>query len=111
YRLIFTHHHLLLDGWSTPLLVGELLTGSAPARRAAPYRDYLAWLAAQDRNASIAVWQEALHGLEEGTLVSRAGTRTQDNSSPIVPETLITTVPLGMTSRLTALARAEGLTL
>ena len=111
YRLIFTHHHLLLDGWSTPLLIGELLTGSAPARRGTSYRDYLAWLAAQDRNASIAAWQEVLHGLEEGTLFSRAGTRTRDNSSPIVPETLITTIPAAMTSRLTVLARAEGLTL
>src|SRR5262249_42881272 len=30
YRLVFTHHHLLLDGWSTPLLVQELLTTAPP---------------------------------------------------------------------------------
>ena len=35
--------------------------------RAMPYRDYLAWLAAQDRAAALAAWHEALAGLEEPT--------------------------------------------
>ena len=51
HRLLFTHHHILMDGWSVPVLVRELLTlygqrgdgGSLP--RVTPYRDYLAWLA------------------------------------------------------------------
>ena len=45
--------------------------------RVTPYRDYLAWLAGQDRAAALAAWREALAGLEEATLVaprrSRAG--------------------------------------
>ena len=38
--------------------------------RVTPYRDYLAWLAAQDRAAAIAAWREALAGLEEATHVA-----------------------------------------
>src|SRR5262249_58044821 len=71
HRLVLTNHHLLLDGWSTPVLVQELLAlyrerGDAAALpRLAPYRDYLAWLARQDRAAAVAAWR--------GTLAGRAG--------------------------------------
>ncbi len=49
-RLLLTAHHTVVDGWSTPILVRELLEiyaagGSAAALPAVrPYRDYLAWL-------------------------------------------------------------------
>ena len=52
HRLVLTHHHILMDGWSGPLLVQELLTlyahkGDAAALpRVTAYRDYLAWIAA-----------------------------------------------------------------
>ena len=56
-----------------PVLVQELLTlyarggepGSLP--RVTPYRDYLAWLAGQDRAAALAAWRDALAGLEGAT--------------------------------------------
>ena len=35
--------------------------------RVTPYRDYLAWVAGQDRAAALAAWRDALAGLEEGT--------------------------------------------
>ena len=47
HRLLMTNHHLLLDGWSMPLLLAELLTlyrlgdGGASLRVTA-YRDYCA---------------------------------------------------------------------
>ena len=71
HRLVLTNHHILMDGWSMPVLVQELLTlyahkGDAGALpRVTPYRDYLAWIAGQDRAAAIAAWREALAGLEE----------------------------------------------
>ena len=55
HQLVLTHHHLLMDGWSLPVLVRELLTlyahkgDSGALGRVTPYRDYLAWLAEQDR--------------------------------------------------------------
>ena len=76
HRLLFTNHHILMDGWSVPVLVQELLTlyarrGDGRALpRVTPYRDYLAWIAAQDRTAAVAAWSAALSGLEEPTLVA-----------------------------------------
>ncbi|MFJ6432026.1 amino acid adenylation domain-containing protein [Streptomyces sp. NPDC091416] len=74
WRLVLTNHHIALDGWSLPILVRELLGFyAAPASadrlpRVRPYRDYLGVLAAQDQEASHAVWREALSGLEGPTL-------------------------------------------
>ena len=56
-----------------PVLVRELLTlyahqaDAAVLPRVTPYRDYLAWVAAQDRAGALAAWREALAGLEEAT--------------------------------------------
>ncbi|MFE7801460.1 amino acid adenylation domain-containing protein [Nocardia sp. NPDC057440] len=79
YRLLLTNHHILLDGWSTPLLVRELLTlyatnGDARGLPAAPsYRDFLAWLAAQDAEVTRNAWANALAGIDAPTLAAAAG--------------------------------------
>ena len=65
-----------MDGWSGPVLVQELLTlyahdGDAAALpHLTPYRDYLAWIAAQDHAAALAGWRQALAGLQEPTRVA-----------------------------------------
>ncbi|MFJ3128692.1 amino acid adenylation domain-containing protein, partial [Streptomyces sp. NPDC093108] len=76
HRFVLTNHHILWDGWSMPVLIGELLAlyaaggGDAALPKVTPYRDYLAWLAAQDRDAARAAWASALAGLEGPTLVA-----------------------------------------
>jgi amino acid adenylation domain-containing protein/non-ribosomal peptide synthase protein (TIGR01720 family) len=75
HRLILTSHHLLLDGWSTSRLIGEVLTryhGTAPASVAGRYRDYIAWLARRDQAADQSFWRERLSGVEEPTLLAGA---------------------------------------
>ncbi|MFE1593316.1 amino acid adenylation domain-containing protein [Nocardia sp. NPDC058705] len=72
-HLLVTSHHILIDGWSMPLLLQELLSayvvGSRSRRLAkvAPYRDYLAWLVDQDPEAARTAWRAALTGLAEPT--------------------------------------------
>ncbi|GAB0102659.1 hypothetical protein JMUB6875_16280 [Nocardia sp. JMUB6875] len=75
YTLLMTNHHLALDGWSTPLVVRELLAGylaavtghQIPQTPAHSYREFLAWLGEQDDAASLAVWTEALAGVDSPT--------------------------------------------
>ncbi|MFE3319104.1 amino acid adenylation domain-containing protein [Nocardia sp. NPDC059195] len=72
-HLLVTSHHILIDGWSTPLLLQELLTAYVVGGRSrrlpkvAPYRDYLAWLVDQDLEAARTAWRTALTGLAEPT--------------------------------------------
>ncbi|MFD3687476.1 amino acid adenylation domain-containing protein [Nocardiopsis sp. NPDC058631] len=76
--LLVTAHHVLLDGWSLPLLARDLLRlyaadGDAAALPPAPrYRDHLAWVGRLDHGAARRAWRTALTGLTGPTLVARA---------------------------------------
>jgi len=72
HLLLFTNHHILMDGWSMPLFFDELLAlyRGDELPRATPYRDYLAWLERQDASAALAKWREALDGVDEGTRIA-----------------------------------------
>ncbi|GAB2705960.1 hypothetical protein GCM10027089_30490 [Nocardia thraciensis] len=73
WHLVITSHHILLDGWSIPLLMRDLLLlyatrGDRSALpRVASYRTFLDWLASRDRVASLRVWERALSGVDEPT--------------------------------------------
>ncbi|MGV9712083.1 amino acid adenylation domain-containing protein [Gordonia sp. NPDC003424] len=82
FRLLITNHHVILDGWSMPLLMGELLEYYGTPSQieitgpASSYRDYLAWLGEQDLDASKAAWAEAFVDVEAPTRASRGTTGT-----------------------------------
>ncbi|MEV5013905.1 non-ribosomal peptide synthase/polyketide synthase [Streptomyces sp. NPDC053780] len=111
-RLVMTNHHIVLDGWSMPLLWQELtelyVSGGDPVSlpRVRPYRDYLAWLDARDRDAARTAWRESLSGLEETTLLA-------PGAGPA--ETAPSSVPFGLdgdaTAALSAWARGQGVTM
>ncbi|WP_317847587.1 non-ribosomal peptide synthetase [Pseudomonas sp. HTZ2] len=72
-HLIVTHHHILLDGWSTSQLLGEVMqryAGQTPASSASRYRDYMAWLVVQDAQSAQDFWSAQLAPLEEPTLLA-----------------------------------------
>ncbi|MEG2797867.1 MAG: condensation domain-containing protein, partial [Pseudomonas sp.] len=63
YELIYTSHHILMDGWSNAQLLGEVLqryAGQVPAPVSGRYADYVGWLQAQDAHASEQFWSTQL---------------------------------------------------
>ncbi|MFF5477788.1 amino acid adenylation domain-containing protein [Streptomyces sp. NPDC012935] len=110
--LVISSHHLLWDGWSAPVLVRELFQlyasgGDLEALpRVRPYRDYLAWLARQDRAAAERSWQAALAGLDGPSLIAPE-TR---NLPAEEPERLTWELSEQSAEALTAAARTHGLT-
>ncbi|MHA4820226.1 condensation domain-containing protein, partial [Streptomyces aculeolatus] len=113
HRLVMTFHHILMDGWSMPVLLTELSAvyaagGDASRLRRVPsYGQYLAWLGRQDKEAARAAWQAELAGADEPTLVVPA----DPTRAAVFPEHVFGDVPEPVTKGLRDLARAEGLTL
>ncbi|MEU9347336.1 non-ribosomal peptide synthase/polyketide synthase [Streptomyces sp. NPDC048278] len=108
HRLVLSHQHLLLDGWSLPLLTAELWAryeGRTPALPA-PYREHLRLLAAQDPAASATAWTEALTGLAEPTRLAPA----DPDRAAAVPHTHTVELDAGRTAELEAFARRTGVT-
>ncbi|MEE4678018.1 amino acid adenylation domain-containing protein, partial [Pseudomonas alliivorans] len=70
HQLIYTSHHILMDGWSSSRLLGEVLqrySGQTLARQTSRYRDYIGWLQRQDAALSERFWTEQLAELDEPT--------------------------------------------
>ncbi|GAA5152499.1 hypothetical protein GCM10023321_21320 [Pseudonocardia eucalypti] len=112
YRFVLTNHHVISDGWSTPLLLRELLAGYAgqPLPPARPYRDYLAWLHRQDAKASLAAWSEALSGLDEPTRLVPEARGLAGGGAPTLPEDLHRSLEPALNRALLELARRHGVT-
>ncbi|WP_337822022.1 amino acid adenylation domain-containing protein [Amycolatopsis sp. A1MSW2902] len=112
HRLLITSHHIVLDGWSAPLLGQELLelyrTGEPPKAR--PYRDYLDWLGRQDRETARAAWRNALSGLDGTSLLAPPGGELVGRGQSL-PDKLSVGLTEDHTTRLAAWARKNGVTL
>jgi amino acid adenylation domain-containing protein len=119
YQFIWSYHHLLLDGWSVPLLIKEFLAFYNAYCRAQtiylqpprPYRDYIAWLQQQDLTQAAQFWQQSLQGFTAPTPlgVDRNASRL-DNPTPDHREQHIQ-LSAKLTTGLKSFARTHQLTL
>ncbi|HEY2738590.1 MAG TPA: amino acid adenylation domain-containing protein, partial [Thermoanaerobaculia bacterium] len=119
HRLVWSHHHLVLDGWSVPLLIREvfdrytaLCQGRAvvpsPAR---PFRSYLEWLDRQDLGEAESYWRRSLAGVAAPTPLGIDRSNTAPESAAGAQPIERRVLPAGVTSALGALARRHRLTL
>ncbi|MEZ0492088.1 amino acid adenylation domain-containing protein [Kineococcus sp. TBRC 1896] len=103
HHLLLGTHHLVTDGWSTPVVVAELLTllrgGTLPAP--ADVRVHLRALAGHDRAGDREFWAAQLAGLARPTLLA---------PSPAGPGS-VETVPVPVPAGVESFARDHGLTL
>ncbi|CAH9414784.1 hypothetical protein SGL43_01796 [Streptomyces globisporus] len=111
--LLITNHHILLDGWSLPLILGDLFRiygdgGTADRLEpTVPFQDYLGWVGEQDRDRAERAWRGLLSGVDGATLVADgAGTGSSDRGQRRV----VTELSERTTAELTALARSRELT-
>src|SRR5215813_10406743 len=117
YDLIWSFHHLLLDGWSLMLVLDEMLRCYEALMRAVdpalppvrPYRDYISWLQKQDLSSAQFFWQRLLKNFSGPTSFSGV----PDNPSRTNPAfaTMERTLSEKLTSGLQSLARCYKLTL
>ncbi|NJO80367.1 MAG: amino acid adenylation domain-containing protein [Cyanobacteria bacterium RM1_2_2] len=75
YDFIWTHHHLLLDGWCNAILLKEVFIyyeAACQGKQAVlpeprPYRDYTLWLQQQDTLQAERFWRRTLQGFTTST--------------------------------------------
>jgi len=118
WRIVWTRHHLLLDGWSTARMFADVLRDYIEPPRAQPfaahsmktrYRDFIAWLAARDAQADEAFWLERLARLDESTLIAQR--EASDRPSLDDHRTWRATLDAATTARLIDTARRLRVTL
>jgi hypothetical protein len=86
YQFIWSGHHLMMDGWSSSVLLEEVFAfykafkqgETLHLKKPRPYRDYVAWLQQQDFSQSELFWQEWLRGF---TAVTSLRTNQKPNNS------------------------------
>jgi len=111
YRFVMTNHHILLDGWSWPVLMDDLFRlytsrGDATGLpMIAPYRRYVDWLSKQDSAQSLRVWRDALRGVDRPTLIA-------PDAAPgtVLPERVNLRPGAELGAAVENLVRAKGLT-
>ncbi|HEY3581865.1 MAG TPA: amino acid adenylation domain-containing protein [Pyrinomonadaceae bacterium] len=117
YRFAWTHHHLLLDGWSGALVLREVFNTYEALRRGEqmraeprrPFRDYIAWLDQQDLSKAEAFWRENLKGFTAPTPLVIDHASGEINNEALGESKL--QLSKQTTDDLQSLARQHGLTL
>ena len=87
HALIWSHHHLLLDGWSTGVVLeefGKLYSAvrhgeDATLPPAPRYGHFHQWLGSRDPKTSLDFWTSALAGFEEPTPIMIGASASSDS--------------------------------
>nr|AEU11006.1 NpnB [Nostoc sp. 152] len=118
YQFIWCHHHLLLDGWSLPLVFKDLLEfyqaiyqgESLPNIGTVNYRNYIAWLQQQDKYLAEEFWRQKLQGFTAPTplTVDKPLSNRQQNSGYSEQEIQLT---VSATDAIASFARQYQLTI
>ncbi|MDN3054833.1 non-ribosomal peptide synthase/polyketide synthase [Streptomyces sp. SRF1] len=115
--LIWTSHHLVLDGWSLAQVFTEVcerytaaVRGGRPALAARrPFRDYLRWLAEQDGQEAERHWRDLLAGFTAPTPLPR-DRRAVESHRARSSATVAVSLTAEVSRRLRDTARGGGLT-
>ncbi|MEV4342456.1 amino acid adenylation domain-containing protein, partial [Streptomyces sp. NPDC049590] len=117
-RLVWTFHHVLLDGWSAAQVFDEVCERYAaltsgrrphtPERR--PFADYLRWLAGRDTDAAERYWRTTLAGFQAPTELPRDRRPAEAHRTSSSGSVRMTLGP-DLSARLRETAQRGGLTL
>ncbi|WP_143825693.1 non-ribosomal peptide synthase/polyketide synthase [Nannocystis exedens] len=117
--VVKTTHHILADGWSMPVVLGELQAAYAAHRgghrlalpEPVAYERYIAWLATRDQEASSAFFAEYLAGVEEPTRLPFPPPAAPPAAATREHRHRDASLTAAETEAITAFARRHGLTL
>ncbi|MEU1026699.1 condensation domain-containing protein, partial [Streptomyces sp. NPDC005904] len=114
-RVVWSFHHLLLDGWSMFQVLSDVFAHHAGPDAAAlphrpPYREYVSWLRRRDPEAAERHWRRRLSGLTEATPLPY-DREPQEAHRAESTHAVHAALPAAVTRTLEEVARTSGLTL
>ncbi|MEY3826301.1 MAG: hypothetical protein RLZZ148_1115, partial [Cyanobacteriota bacterium] len=119
YEFVWSHHHLLIDGWSLSSLIEEVFAfyyalqkgDNLILKTPPPYQEYITWLQKQDVKKAELFWREQLKGKTAPTPLNVGKSQPEIPSlNPLYREQEIF-LSVTTTEALNALARQQQLTL
>ncbi|GJM33280.1 MAG: non-ribosomal peptide synthetase [Saprospiraceae bacterium] len=118
YKMVWTHHHMILDGWSNSVLVAEMLAAyEAYARGEQPevgevdcYEDYLDYINRQDAYETEQFWKSYVNGLENRTLLPFVGSIADRNKGDGAIEETKLLIPEALTNKIKQFGQQQQLT-
>jgi amino acid adenylation domain-containing protein/non-ribosomal peptide synthase protein (TIGR01720 family) len=111
YHILWSFHHLLLDGWSCPIVLKELLAiyeGDVSLASAPVYSEYVAWLETEDTQDAFAFWKRYLSSLTEPTILPMK--KQVDCPAQLVPAEHNLSFSLEQTARIREVAKQLNIT-
>lgn len=119
YEFVWSFHHIIMDGWSYPVIQKEVFEFYKAAKegtevrlpKPVPYKEFVVWLGRQDKTSAEKFWEEELKGLETNTPLPliKLGKKGQKSSEELKDSV----IDLGeeLTAELKKFARENQLTL
>ena len=124
YQLIWTQHHLIIDGWSAGIVLKEVfelyqvfcgdgnlldLPIDKNLYQSRPYADYIAWLGQQDLSAAEEFWKAQLQGFTTPNTL-QVKQYSSNSTEPVWTQQEIS-LPVKITSTLKTFAQKHQFTL
>lgn len=119
YHLLWSSHHIILDGWCMPLVLQEVFETYGALREqrepelpvAASYSQYIQWLEKQGEEEASSYWRGYLKGYEQQTKLPQAITQPSAKAEAYVSEKLVFTLDAELTDRLEQVAKQHQVTM
>lgn len=117
YEFIWSHHHILMDGWCLGIIIKEFQQyylhfkdgRDVVLPKAYPYVEYIEWLKSFDGNAALAYWKEYLSGYESLASLPKREEKDMTAAFDLVSSTVI--IDKTLTRRLREVSVLHGVTI
>ena len=118
HKMVWSFHHLVVDGWSMAQILGEVFSlyeslsrgVEIQLPRSRPFRDYIRWIQKQDLSRAEEFWRRALAGFTTPTPIPFDGTGNAEGPSAWVSQEETYQIDLEKSLALDAFARSHQVT-
>jgi amino acid adenylation domain-containing protein len=118
HKILWSNHHIILDGWSTPIILEEVFAHYAAfcqgrelrLKEAQPYQQYVEWIQQQDQEKAETYWRRTLAGITSPTSLGLARSSSQTTNGADHTSLSERKLSLDLSNKLRSVSREQFLT-